>query len=84
MSVRPYFRPTTVSQGELLFRAAEALREASSTAWWPADRIEYEHSLALLHQSLSEAALAAAWDEGRCRPSGEVVANVLLINAIPQ
>jgi len=68
-------------QGAQLLSAAEALREASGTAWWPADRIEYEHSLALLHQSLSEAALAAAWVEGRGRPSGEVVADVLLINA---
>jgi len=51
-------------QGAQLLSAAEALREASGATWWPADRIEYEHSLALLHQSLGEAALAAAWAEG--------------------
>ncbi|HET7091302.1 MAG TPA: tetratricopeptide repeat protein [Anaerolineae bacterium] len=68
-------------QGAQLLSVAEALREASSTVWWPADRIEYEHSLALLHQSLSEAALAAAWVEGRGRPWGEVVADVLQISA---
>jgi len=52
-------------QGAQLLSAAEALREASSATWWPADRIEYEHSLALLRQSLGDAALAAAWAEGR-------------------
>jgi len=52
-------------QGVQLLSAAEALRETSGATWWPADRIEYERSLALLHQSLGEAALAAAWAEGR-------------------
>ncbi len=68
-------------QGAQLLSAVEVLREASGSAWWPADRIEYEHSLALLHQSLSERALAAAWDEGRGRPWEEAVADVLPINA---
>ncbi len=64
-------------QGGQLLSAAEALREASGTAWWPADRIEYEHSLAVLHQLLSEAAFAAAWAEGGSQPYGEVVDDVL-------
>ena len=67
-------------QGAQLLSAAGALREASGTAWWPADRIEYEHSLVLLRQSLNEAALEAAWSEGRGRPSGEVVAGILPIS----
>ena len=70
-------------QGAQLLSASAALREASGSAWWPADRIEYEHSLALLHQSLSERALAAAWDEGWSRSWEEVVADVLPINAQP-
>jgi len=54
-----------VQQGAQLLGAAEALCEASGATGWPADRIEYERSLALLHQSLGEAPFAAAWAEGR-------------------
>lgn len=52
-------------QGARLFGVAEALREIIGASLWPANRLEYERSLALLHQSLDETTLAAEWAEGR-------------------
>jgi hypothetical protein len=52
------------AQGAQLLSAAEALHEASGTAWWPADRIEFECNLALLHQALGQAQFAAVWAKG--------------------
>jgi non-specific serine/threonine protein kinase len=58
------------NQGQLepaarLFGAAEALRESVGAILWPANRIEYQRSLAALRAQLDEDALAAAWAEGR-------------------
>ncbi len=51
--------------GARLFGAAEALREAVGATLWPANRIEYAQSLALLGRTLDEVTLATTWNEGR-------------------
>ena len=66
-------------QGAQLLSAAEALREASGAVWWPADRVEYEHSLALLQQSLGEATLAATWASVQAQPFDAVVQKALAL-----
>lgn len=48
-----------------LFGAAEALREAAGAVLWPANRIEFERTLACLRKSLDEDSLAEAWTLGR-------------------
>lgn len=54
----------TARQGARLFSAAETLREESGFALWPADQMEHDYTLALLHQLLDQETLAAAWAEG--------------------
>ena len=48
-----------------MFGAAETLREKSNAVLWPANRLEYERSLAALHKSLDDETLSAAWAAGR-------------------
>ena len=62
-----------VEQGQFewagnLFGASEALREKTGAVLWPANRQEYEHSLALLRNSLGKEKLSAAWAQGRNWP----------------
>ncbi len=61
-------------RGARLFGAAEALRARLAAAIWPANRIEYDRSLALLRTSLDEATLAAAWAEGRAMSMERAIA----------
>jgi predicted ATPase/DNA-binding SARP family transcriptional activator len=61
-------------RGARLFGAAEALHERNAAAIWPANRIEYDRSLALLRASLDEATLAAAWAEGRAMSMERAIA----------
>src|SRR5574341_335057 len=51
--------------GARLFGAAEVLREAAGATLWPANRIEYDQSLALLGRTMDEVTLATTWNEGR-------------------
>lgn len=64
-------------RGARLLGAAEALRETASAALWPANRIEYDRSLALLHESLDEATFVAAWAAGRSVPTDRAITEAL-------
>jgi len=66
-----------VARGARLFAAAEALRETAGAALWPANRIEYDRSLALLHESLDEATFATAWAAGRSVPTDRAITEAL-------
>ncbi|MDX1520365.1 MAG: tetratricopeptide repeat protein, partial [Anaerolineae bacterium] len=48
-----------------LLGAVEAHFEAMEAAMWPADRLEYERSVAAVQTALGEEDFAAAWAEGR-------------------
>ena len=60
-----------------LFGAAEALREAAGVVLWPANRMEYERSLALLQNSTEEEELKTAWSQGRRQPVGQTIQQAL-------
>jgi tetratricopeptide (TPR) repeat protein len=45
--------------------AAEALLGASGAAWWPADRVEVEHTRSILETSLNRDEFASAWQKGQ-------------------
>lgn len=57
-----------------LFGAAERLRKRSGAVLWPANRIEYDRSLAGLREFMSEAALAEAWSEGGALSTEQAIA----------
>jgi len=65
------------ARGARLFAAAEALRETAGAALWPANRIEHDRSLTLLHEALDEATFAAAWAAGRSVPTGRAIVEAL-------
>jgi hypothetical protein len=44
---------------------------------WPANRIEYDRSLAALRAQLDDDALAAAWAEGRAMTMEQAIEEVL-------
>jgi tetratricopeptide (TPR) repeat protein len=56
-----------------LFGAAEALGEAAGVVLWPANRMEYERSLAFLRNSTGEETLKTAWEQGRRQPVGQSI-----------
>ena len=64
-------------RGARLFGAAEILRERAGAVLWPANRMEYERSLALLRNSLDGSALAAAWAAGGAMPTEQVITEAL-------
>jgi hypothetical protein len=47
-----------------LLSAAEAQLASSGAAWWPADRVEVEHTRGRLKELLGEAELARLWERG--------------------
>jgi hypothetical protein len=51
--------------GAMLLGAAHAMLSATGAAWWPADRVEYERSIARIHSALPADAFAAAWEKGQ-------------------
>jgi hypothetical protein len=59
-----------------LLGAAEVLREAASAAIWPANRIEYDRTLAQLLASLDAGTFASAWARGRGMSVKEAIAEV--------
>jgi predicted ATPase/DNA-binding CsgD family transcriptional regulator len=60
-----------------LFGAAEALREAIAFPMEVVDRAELDRDVAAVRAALGEAALRAAWSEGRARPLDEVIEDAL-------
>jgi hypothetical protein len=56
-----------------LFGAAETLRQRSNAVLWPANRLEYERSLAALHEALDDEALTTAWSSGRSLSTEQIV-----------
>jgi len=48
-----------------LFGAAASIREGIAAPIPPADRVDYDHGIASLRETLGEAAFATAWDVGR-------------------
>jgi predicted ATPase len=48
-----------------LLGAAQGLLSASGAAWWPADRVEVENSLAAMRANLDEDTFAGAWEAGK-------------------
>ena len=60
-----------------LWGTAEALREAIGTPGHPVYRADYAQAVAAARRELGEEVFAAAWDEGRARPLGRVIDEVL-------
>jgi len=52
-------------RGARLFGVAEILREKTCSVIWPANRIEYDRNIILLHDSLDNSTITKAWNEGR-------------------
>jgi tetratricopeptide (TPR) repeat protein len=65
------------AHGARLLGVAETLRESAGAALWPANRIEYDRSLTLLHESLDEATFAAAWVAGQSVPTDRAITEAL-------
>lgn len=62
------------ADGARLFGAAEVLREKSQAVLWPANRIEYDGSMAALRREMDEASITAAWAAGRALSTEQAVA----------
>ena len=60
-----------------LWGTAEAVRDAIGTSLAPADRADYERTVAAACAGLDEAVWAAAWAEGRGMPLEEAIATAL-------
>jgi predicted ATPase/transcriptional regulator with XRE-family HTH domain len=60
-----------------LFGAAEALRETSGVAIWPARRTLYDHALALARDTLGAAAFDAEWAAGGALSRRDALAEAL-------
>ncbi|HWQ12101.1 MAG TPA: tetratricopeptide repeat protein, partial [Roseiflexaceae bacterium] len=63
-----------VERAARLLGAAAAHFEAIGAAMWPADRIEYERTVAAVRAVLGEAAFAAAWGVGRALTLEQAIA----------
>ncbi len=63
-------------RGARLFGAAEILQEKVGAVLWPANRNEYERSLAVLRDRLGDATLAVAWAEGRAMSIEQAIAQL--------
>jgi len=61
------------ARAALLFGAAEALRDAIGAPVPPADRADYERSVAAVRAQLDAAAFGAAWAEGRSTPLEQAI-----------
>jgi hypothetical protein len=70
-------------QAARLFGAVEALLEAVDGHMWPADRADYERSVAAVRAALSADAFAAAWAEGRAMPLERAMCVALEESEIP-
>jgi predicted ATPase/DNA-binding SARP family transcriptional activator len=64
-------------RGARLLSAAESLRKAAGARLWPANQIEFRTHLDLLRRSLDEAALGAAWAEGRVMTTERAIGDAL-------
>jgi tetratricopeptide (TPR) repeat protein len=64
-------------QSARLHAAAHALREEVGAALEPAERAEYEQSVAATREVLGEDVFVAAWEEGCKQPLDQVVAEAL-------
>jgi hypothetical protein len=62
--------PLVAERAARLFGAAEALLEARGISLVAADKAEYGRYVAVVRSQLDEAALAAAWAEGRAMAAG--------------
>ncbi len=76
------FAGLTIAQGQpeqaaRLLGAADTLREAIGVPLPPADRAEYERTIAAARSRLGEAAFAAAWAEGRVMTLEQAVGEAL-------
>jgi len=60
-----------------LFGAAEALRAAAGVPLTPFDRADYDRDVAAIQAQLDNAALKAAWVEGRAMSLEQAVAYAL-------
>jgi non-specific serine/threonine protein kinase len=56
-----------------LLAASEALLTSFGAAWWPADRVEFERSLEILHSALEPEKFEALWDRGKTLSLEEAV-----------
>lgn len=59
-----------------LLGAAENLLGASGAAWWPADRVEVEHTRSLLRSGMGKDAFDRAWKSGQSMTLGQALALV--------
>jgi Tfp pilus assembly protein PilF len=66
-----------------LFGAAERLREAGGVLLYPADRAEYDLSVAAARTALGEQAFAMAWAEGQAIPLEQAIRAALEESEIP-
>ena len=64
----------------LLFGAAEIIRQTLSNMMTPAEKEEYETSVAALHEAMDEDALVVAWDAGRALDMDSAVAYALEVS----
>lgn len=65
-----------------LFGAAEALRESVGAKIWPADRIEYDRSLAKLAQLLDSETLTSSWRVGQKFTIEEVISDAVTVGTL--
>jgi len=62
-----------VEEAARLFGTVEVERQQAAVVLWPANQMEYDRSLAKLRAAMDEAALSAAWREGRAMPTEEIL-----------
>jgi predicted ATPase len=57
-----------------LLSAALVNLKAGGAAWWPADQVEYQHSLEDLHKALPQDKFDAAWNSGQAMSMEQAIA----------
>jgi predicted ATPase/transcriptional regulator with XRE-family HTH domain/uncharacterized protein HemY len=62
--------------GARLFGASEVVREKIGAVLWPANRIEYDRSIAVLRDLLDDSTFAHAWSEGRAQSIEQAIAQL--------
>ena len=70
-------QPKGAVRAARLLGAATGQFEAIGAAMWPADRLEYERTVAAARAALSEEVFAAAWAEGRAMTLDQAIAYAL-------
>ncbi len=62
------------TRAAILLGGATSLIHAAGADWWPADQVEYQHSLKAIQATLPQAEFTAAWKTGQAMTLEQAIA----------